>query len=282
MLKSAWQYLIPQLTLSKGLGVLASCEKPQWLKEKILAWYVRHYQVDMSAAENPELSNYKHFNDFFTRKLKVHARPINADDNVIVSPVDGAISQIGNIQDDALIQAKGKTFSLSALLGDSTVAPFENGLFTTLYLSPRDYHRIHMPYAGQLQWMRYIPGKLFSVNPTATREIDQLFAKNERLVCCFETSFGPMIIVLVGAMIVASMATVWSGVVNKIRQPNVQTTHYKNQSIQIRKGMEVGQFLLGSTVIVLLPNRHHLTWCPELKPEDSVQFGQKLAIFGVS
>ena len=246
------QYLIPKQALTVFAGWVAG---GQWgsVTTSIINWFVKRYNVNMAEAANPDTRSYSSFNTFFTRPLRADARPLAAAP--LVSPVDGAISQCGPIAGDRVFQAKGHSYSTQALLGGDAAlaAEFQDGQFATLYLSPRDYHRIHMPCAGQLKRMVYVPGELFSVNPTTARGVPGLFARNERVVCEFETAQGPMVLVLVGATIVGSMATVWHGQVNPPRPGMVREWRYDTQNVQLQKGEEMGRFLLGSTVVMLFP-----------------------------
>ena len=246
------QYLIPKQALTAFAGWVAS---QQWggATTAIINRFVRRYNVDMAEAANPDTTSYPSFNAFFTRPLRANARPIADSD--FVSPVDGAISQCGPIDGDRIFQAKGHSYTAQTLVGgDATLAAaFTNGTFATLYLSPRDYHRIHMPCAGRLTRMIHVPGDLFSVNPTTARGVPGLFARNERVVCVFEGEFGPFVMVLVGATIVGSMATVWHGVVNPPRPGQVREWTYEMGNITLDKGEEMGRFLLGSTVVLLMP-----------------------------
>jgi len=219
----------------------------------VIKRFVQRYNVNMAEAVHPDPAHYASFNEFFTRPLKEGARPLA--NTSWVCPVDGAISQCGAIERDQIFQAKGHQYSTRALVGGDAelAAQFQNGQFATLYLSPRDYHRIHMPIAGKLLRMVHVPGDLFSVNPTTARGVPGLFARNERVVCEFETDKGPMVLVLVGATIVGSMATVWHGQVNPPRPGMVREWHYAAQDIQLKLGEEMGRFLLGSTVVMLFP-----------------------------
>ncbi len=246
------QYLLPKQALTLLAGRIARAQGGAGTT-RLIAWFVRRYQVNMAEALNPDVASYASFNDFFTRPLKPGARPLAQA--ALVCPVDGAVSQLGAIQGQQIFQAKGHQYSCSALLGGDTAlaAHFENGLFATLYLSPRDYHRIHMPCDGRLLRMIYVPGDLFSVNPTTARGVPGLFARNERVVCVFEGASGPFVLVLVGATIVGSMATVWHGAINNPRAGRLCQWHYEDQSIVLKQGEEMGRFLLGSTVVVLLP-----------------------------
>jgi phosphatidylserine decarboxylase len=246
------QYLIPKQTLTALAGWVASS---QWgnVTTVIIDRFVRRYNVNMSEAANPDTASYKSFNEFFTRPLRGDTRPLAAA--VFVSPVDGAVSQCGPIAGDQVFQAKGHSYSTRALVGGDAAlaAQFQDGGFATLYLSPRDYHRIHMPCAGRLTRMIYVPGDLFSVKPTTARGVPGLFARNERVVCVFEGEHGPFVMVLVGATIVGSMATVWHGVVNPPRPGQVREWTYEMGSITLAQGEEMGRFLLGSTVVMLFP-----------------------------
>ncbi len=244
------QYLLPKQALTALMGRLASARAGA-LTTWVIRKFVERYKVDMSEAANPDIASYRTFNEFFTRALKEDARPIAQAR--AVCPVDGAISQLGPIADEQIFQAKGHSYSATALLGgDRKLArPFANGSFATIYLSPRDYHRIHMPCDGQLTRMIHVPGDLFSVNPTTARGVPGLFARNERVVCMFDTPLGRMALVLVGATIVGSMATVWHGVVNPPRSGKIRNWLYTSGQVHLRQGEEMGRFLLGSTVVLL-------------------------------
>jgi phosphatidylserine decarboxylase len=244
------QYLMPKLAMTRLAGLVASSE---WgtFTTWVIKRFVKRYNVNMSEAAHADPAHYKSFNEFFTRPLKDGARPLAS--SAWVCPVDGAISQCGAIEHDQIFQAKGHQYSTRALVGGDTelAAQFQNGQFATLYLSPRDYHRIHMPIAGKLLRMIHVPGDLFSVNPTTARGVPGLFARNERVVCEFETEKGPMVLVLVGATIVGSMATVWHGQVNPPRPGSVREWRYNSQDVRLQKGEEMGRFLLGSTVVMM-------------------------------
>ncbi len=244
------QYLMPKLAMTRLAGRLASAELGQFTTW-VIKRFVKRYNVNMAEAANPDPAHYKSFNAFFTRPLQEGVRPLAS--STWVCPVDGAISQCGAIERDQIFQAKGHQYSTRALVGGDAAlaAQFQNGQFATLYLSPRDYHRIHMPVAGKLLRMIHVPGDLFSVNPTTARGVPGLFARNERVVCEFETEKGPLILVLVGATIVGSMATVWHGQVNPPRPGNVREWRYDTQEVRLQKGEEMGRFLLGSTVVML-------------------------------
>lgn len=247
------QYLLPQHLLSRIVGKFAESRR---LRLPLIRAFIRRYRVDLSEAKIQDIEEFENFNDFFTRELQESARPISDVPGAVVSPADGAVSQIGDITDGRLLQAKGKYFSCESLLAnDAEMAElFDGGRFATIYLSPRDYHRVHMPFAGVLQETLYVPGKLFSVNQATTASVPELFARNERLVCLFETELGPMAVVLVGAMIVAGIDTVWSGQVCPATEGRrVHRVDYRGQTpaVELSKGVEMGRFRLGSTAIVL-------------------------------
>ena len=269
------QYLIPKQALTILAGKLASKEAGS-LTTSVIRWFVGRYNVNMAEAANPDIASYKSFNEFFTRPLKDGARP--QADAAFISPVDGAISQFGPIERDQIFQAKGHSYSTTALVGgDRKLAEqFENGSFATLYLSPRDYHRIHMPCDGQLARMIYVPGELFSVNPTTARGVPGLFARNERVVCVFESAFGPFVLTLVGATIVGSMATVWHGMINPPRPGVVREWRYDGDTtVNLKKGQEMGRFLLGSTVVMLFP-KNTLTFNPDWAPTGAIRMGEMM------
>ena len=270
----ASQHLLPKRALTQLAGRLAGA-RLGGLTQAAIRRFVARYGVDMSEAANPDLASYASFNDFFTRPLRAGARPLADAD--YLCPVDGAISQFGAIERDQIFQAKGHFFSTRALLaGDAALAAeFEHGQFATLYLSPKDYHRIHMPCAGRLQRMVYVPGDLFSVNPATARGVPGLFARNERVVCLFDTARGPFVLVLVGATIVGSMATVWHGVVNPPRPGQIQRFAYASQPVELDKGAEMGRFLLGSTVVLLWP-RGTLRFNPDWAPGGAVRMGEAM------
>jgi phosphatidylserine decarboxylase len=273
------QYLIPKQALTTLAGKFAESEAGS-LSTSVIRWFVKRYGVDLSEAVDGDPVSYRSFNEFFTRPLRAGARPLaNAD---FLCPVDGAISQFGRIDRDQIFQAKGHHYSTTALVGgDSELAArFEDGAFATLYLSPRDYHRIHMPVAGRLLRMMHVPGALFSVNPVTARGVPGLFARNERVVCVFEAEFGCFILTLVGATIVGSMATVWHGTVNPPRGKEIRQWHYADQQIRLHKGQEMGRFLLGSTVVMLFPKnvlRFTTDWVPERPIRMGEAMGQQVA-----
>ena len=268
------QYLLPKRALTQAAGALAS--RPLGgFTQSVIRRFVARYGVDMSEAAEPDIARYATFNDFFTRELKAGARPLADAD--FVCPVDGAISQFGRIERDQIFQAKGHRYSTTALVGGDAelAARFEDGEFATLYLSPRDYHRIHMPCQGRLQRMIHVPGELFSVNPTTARGVPGLFARNERVVCVFEGRFGPFVLVLVGATIVGSMATVWHGQVNPPRPGKVREWRYGDLPIALQAGEEMGRFLLGSTVVMLFP-QGQLAFNPDWAPARKIRMGEAM------
>lgn len=272
------QYFLPKQALTAMAGRLASWPAPLPLRRAFITWFIKRYRVNMAEAAQSEPAAYATFNEFFTRALKDGARPLAAAD--WVCPVDGAISQLGTIEDGQIFQAKGHTYSTLALLGGDAqlAAHFHNGQFATIYLSPRDYHRIHMPCAARLRRMVYVPGALFSVNPTTARGVPGLFARNERVVCVFEGELGMFVMVLVGATIVGSMATVWHGVVNPPRPGTLWARDYPASGkgmIELAQGAEMGRFLLGSTV-VLLAERGQLQFTSHWQAEQAVKLGEKM------
>ena len=269
------QYLLPKRVLTVLAGKFANLRGGA-LTRAMIRKFVAHYRVDMSEAADPAIESYATFNDFFTRALREGVRPVA--DSPFVCPVDAAISQFGPIEHDQIFQAKGHSYSTRALVGgDQALAHrFDHGHFATLYLAPRDYHRIHMPCDGRLVWMIYVPGDLFSVNPLTARHVPSLFARNERVVCVFETPFGPFVNVLVGATIVGSVATVWHGVVNPPRTRGIREWRYEDQDIVLAKGAEMGRFLLGSTVVMLFP-KNVLTFVPDWAPTRPVRLGEAMA-----
>ena len=273
------QHLLPHHLLSRLIGFAAEC-RASWFKDRLIAWFARQYQVDMTEAQIEDLTHYEHFNAFFTRALKERARPLDQTPGAILSPADGAISQLGPIEQGRCFQAKGHSFSVLELLGGDAerAAPFMGGDFATVYLSPKDYHRVHMPLAGTLREMVDVPGRLFSVNQTTAENVPELFARNERVVCLFDTERGPMAVVLVGAMIVASIETVWAGLVTPPKR-ELKTTRYDataRTAIELDKGDELGRFKLGSTAIVLF-GPQQVQWATELTAGSPVRMGQALA-----
>jgi phosphatidylserine decarboxylase len=276
-LKVLPQYLLPKQLITTLAGRFASQARGN-TTTSVIRWFVKKYQVNMAEALNPDISSYTTFNDFFTRALKPDARVITSAE--LISPVDGAISQFGAIEFDQIFQAKGHSYSTTALVGgDQTLAAqFQNGSFATLYLSPKDYHRIHMPCDGRLTRMIYVPGDLFSVNPTTARGVPGLFARNERVVCVFDTDKGPFVLVLVGATIVGSMATVWHGQINPPRSADIREWRYDDELISLKQGHEMGRFMLGSTVVMLFPESRSktLAFNPEWAAGGAIQLGQAM------
>lgn len=269
------QYLLPKKALTVFAGKVAGARGGKWTTG-LIKWFVKRYQVNMEEAANPDIASYASFNEFFTRALKAGARPLDKAD--YICPVDGAISQCGRIEADQIFQAKGHEYSTTALVGgDATLAAqFQDGEFATIYLSPKDYHRIHMPCDGTLTRMIYVPGDLFSVNPTTARGVPGLFARNERVVCVFDTAHGPLVLALVGATIVGSMATTWHGVVNPPRSGQINEWRYVDGKIDLRQGEEMGRFLLGSTVVMLFP-AGTMTLNPLWIGAKPVRLGEKMA-----
>ena len=272
------QYLLPKRLLTQLMGKLADLQGGA-ATHAVIRKFVAHYGVDMAEAADPRIESYRSFNEFFTRPLRDGARPIAA--TPFVCPVDAAISQFGPIEHDQIFQAKGHSYSTRALVGgDQALAHrFDHGHFATLYLAPKDYHRIHMPCEGRLTRMIYIPGDLFSVNPLTARHVPSLFARNERVVCVFETAFGPFVNVLVGATIVGSVATVWHGVVNPPRSREIREWHYGDKNIVLAKGAEMGRFLLGSTVVMLFPQKV-VTFTRDWAPTRAVRLGEPMGTIG--
>ncbi|MCS4510664.1 archaetidylserine decarboxylase [Xylophilus ampelinus] len=273
------QYALPKRGLTDFAGWVASRKRGR-TTTGLIRWFVGKYRVNMDEALQPDITRYATFNDFFTRALKPGARPIA--DAPLVCPVDGAISQFGAVQDDQIFQAKGHSYSTTALVGGDAAlaAQFTHGSFATVYLSPRDYHRIHMPCDGRLRRMVYVPGALFSVNPLTARGVPGLFARNERVVCEFSTAFGPFVLVLVGATIVGSMETVWHGTVNASRSKEVRNWNYEDQDVRIAKGAEMGRFLLGSTVVMLFSKTAGVRFDPAWVPGGAVRLGEPMAQAG--
>ena len=243
------QFLLPQHLLSRLMFRFARIQI-SWIKNRFTSWFVSNYKVNLNEAQLEDIEEYKHFNDFFTRALKDGSRPIS--DSKVVSPVDGVVSQFGSIKEALIFQAKGKKYSVEALLAENS----KNNLYTsfvTIYLSPKDYHRIHMPFDGSLKSMKYIPGNLFSVNQRTVNNIDQVFARNERLVCYFDSEYGEIALVMVGAIFVGSIETSWEGQITPPYTKSIKTYDYDSRQIELSKGKELGRFNMGSTVILLMP-----------------------------
>jgi phosphatidylserine decarboxylase len=269
------QHLWPKQALTAFAGMVASAHGGA-VTTALIRWFVGRYGVDMSEALEPDITRYRSFNDFFTRALKPGARPLATAD--LVCPVDGSISRYGAIERDQIFQAKGHHYSTTALVGGDRqlAAQFEDGSFATLYLSPKDYHRVHMPCDGRLMRMIHVPGDLYSVNPKTARGVPGLFARNERVVCVFDTARGPFVLALVGATIVGSMATVWHGVVNPPRVKQVREWRYDDREVLLGKGDEMGRFQLGSTVVLLFP-QPRLQFNPAWAPERGIRLGEAMA-----
>ncbi len=277
-LKIILQYVIPQHLLSRFIGKLAKGQGGM-LTQWCIQYFIQYYQVNMQEAKEPNPKHYRTFNEFFTRQLKANLRPIALGVQEIASPADGVISQLGLIKAGRLLQAKGFDYSLQTLLGgDHQIAQtFLEGSFMTTYLSPKDYHRIHMPVDGQLKQMVYIPGRLFSVNQVTTKHVPELFTQNERLVCLFDTAQGPMSMVLVGATIVAGISVTWAGDITPRSPKQIQTWHYnKKEGPTLGKGEEVGHFMLGSTVICIYP-KGTIEFLANLKAGSPIQMGEVIA-----
>jgi phosphatidylserine decarboxylase len=272
------QHLVPHHALSRLVAYFARSEI-RWIKTLFIQRFIKAYNVNMNEALDPDPQHYPNFNAFFTRALAPGARPMPQDDKAVACPADGTISAIGSIVADTLVQAKNHNYTVTNLLGGDPdrAAPFQNGGFLTVYLSPKDYHRVHMPLAGTLKEMVYVPGRLFSVNQSTADNIPDLFAVNERAVCIFDTPDGPMAVVLVGAMIVAGIETVWAGQVAPAAH-DMKVIPYNDPAstpIYLQRGMELGRFMLGSTAIVLF-GPDMVTWSKELAAGNSVQLGQQV------
>ena len=275
-LMATLQYFLPKKFLTALAGRFARAQMGA-LTTSAIERFIRHYGVNMAEAANPDPASYASFNDFFTRPLAPGARPLS--DAHFLCPVDGAISQFGPIADGQIFQAKGHHYSTQVLVGgDADLAEkFADGAFATLYLSPKDYHRIHMPCDGTLRQMIYVPGDLFSVNPATARSVPGLFARNERVVCVFDGADGPFVLVLVGATIVGSMATVWHGVVNPPRLPDRKRWDYADGAVALKRGDEMGRFLLGSTVVMLWP-KSTIAFNPAWQPAGVIRMGEAMGL----
>jgi len=274
---TALTYVLPHRLLSSLARRLAYSRAP-WLKQWLIDAVVRRFGVNLGEAAEPDPRAYPSFNAFFTRALKPGARTADADPRALLVPADGHVSQCGKIEDGTIFQAKGRAFTAAELLGDAEAAkPFADGLFATVYLSPRDYHRVHMPWTGTLRETVHVPGRLFSVGTAAVRDVPRLFARNERLVCHFDTDFGPMACVMVGALLVSGVETVWSGVEIPEYASEITRKDWRGKGVTVERFAEMARFNYGSTVIVLLP--HGVAkLADELKAEAPVKLGQKLAM----
>ncbi|MCH8162591.1 MAG: phosphatidylserine decarboxylase [Proteobacteria bacterium] len=276
-LKVLPQYFIPQHFLTSLVYRLTRCETP-WFKNFIINKFIKVFKVDMSLALNPDPESYSSFNTFFTRELSPEARPVSSDDRNIISPVDGIISQIDKIENDTIMQAKGKSYTLKhLLLEDELVNMFSGGTFATLYLAPKDYHRIHMPISGKLSRMIYVPGKLFAVNAHTARAVNAVFAKNERVINIFHTDIGPMAIIMVGALFVGSMETVWAGQITPAKDRIINNVQYSdNEAVRLQQGQEMGRFNMGSTVILLFP-KDTMRWASGMVADKTIVMGENIA-----
>lgn len=276
LLKSLALYPLPHHLLSRGVFALTRV-RTAWFKNLLIRRFSQHFEVNWDEARQQHPQEFEHFNAFFTRALRDGVRPVEGDETTLVSPADGRISQLGRIESDQIYQAKGHTFSTHSLLGGRQALSrlFDNGQFATVYLSPRDYHRVHMPCHGRLRETLYIPGRLFSVAPHTTRTIPGLFARNERLVSVFDTEFGTMAMVLVGAIFVAAIETVWAGLVTPPHRRDMEYTDYRSKNIRLERGAEMGRFNMGSTVILLLEDAR-VHWDESLLADSPVVMGQAI------
>ncbi len=276
-LKSLPLYLLPHHAISR-LTLRLTRIRIRWFKNAFIRWFAGQYRVNWDEALHQQPEDFEHFNAFFTRELAPGKRPIEGDERTVVSPADGHISQIGKIDNDTIFQAKGHGFNTTELLGGDTATArlFHNGSFATIYLSPRDYHRLHMPLAGQLRKTLYVPGRLFSVAPHTTRVVPRLFARNERLVALFDTCVGPMAMVLVGAINVAAIETVWAGLVTPPHRRNIETRDFTQDNVLLERGAEMGRFNMGSTVILLFA-RDAVNWQAMFAAESPLRVGEAMA-----
>lgn len=271
------QKRLPTRLITTLMHRLAQARSP-WLRRPLIRWFAQRYRINLDEAAEADLDAYASFAEFFARPLKPGLRPMPEVANALASPVDGCISQCGTLHTGRLVQAKGIDYSAAALLGDSCVAEeFRDGSFATIYLSPRDYHRVHMPAGGQLRRWSYVPGRLFSVNPATVRALPGVFTRNERLCAIFDTAYGPLAVILVGALCVGGLETVWSGVVTPPHRSSGGVIHYaSDKSWALERGAELGRFNFGSTVILLLA-RGAAAWSAALRPGQTVRLGQPLA-----
>jgi len=275
-IKTLPQYFLPHHPLSRLMRFLTHSNNKAW-KNFFIQQIVRRYQVNLEEAAEQDIDKYTCFNDFFTRALKPGIRPIAAQTDVIASPADGSVSQCGKISSGQIIQAKGKTYTVTNLLGghEHLATTFDSGQFATIYLSPKDYHRLHMPVTGSLREMIHIPGRLFSVNGTTARNVPDLFARNERVVAVFDTEWGPMALVLVGAIFVASIETVWHGEVTPPQSSTIRNWNYSHKAPKLEKGAEMGRFNMGSTIIVLFA-KNKMRWSETMKADQPVKLGEAI------
>lgn len=270
------QYILPQHFLSRIVYALMRCETT-WVKNLLIRFISRLAGINYDEALSSDPADYASFNAWFTRALKPGVRTFDTDPEAFLSPCDGKISETGSLLENRILQAKGKDYSLQDLLANDPVcSQLADGYFSTIYLSPKDYHRIHMPISGHLQRMIHVPGRLFSVAPYTVRQVPRLFARNERVISIFETDSGPLVMVLVGAMLVSSTETVWAGEVTPTKNKDVTVTDYTNESISLSKGDEMGRFNMGSTVILLMPS-DTIRIFDDLGAGDTVKVGQRLA-----
>lgn len=276
------QYILPQHALSRLVGWIAACHWP-WIKNPFINFFIKQFNINMNEAQRKSAAEFSSFNDFFTRELEPNARTIDRTAENLVSPADGAVSQLGDIVDGRIFQAKGQSYSLHELLGGNAqlTEEFMGGKFNTIYLSPKDYHRVHMPFSGTLRETIYIPGDLFSVNQTTAENVPRLFSRNERLVAIFDTEHGPMAMVLVGAMIVAAIETVWSGLITPPKRLQKSINYLNPKPVFLEKGEEMGRFLLGSTVVLCFP-ANSIEWESSLKAESPLNMGEPIAKFTVT
>ena len=270
------QYALPHHALSRAMGCLTHCQTP-FVKDFLIRTIANTYRINVAEAEQPDLAAYACFNDFFTRPLKAGVRPIAEAADAVVSPADGFLSQAGRIEAGRIIQAKGMDYSVETLLGGEAAraAPFMGGEFTTIYLSPRDYHRLHMPLAGTLREMVHVPGRLFSVNDATARGVPNLFARNERVAALFDTEAGPLALILVGAIFVASIETVWHGEVTPPTARQIQSWAYPEANVRLARGAEMGRFNMGSTIIVLF-GPDAVAWLPSLQSGQVMRMGEQI------
>ena len=275
--RSSWQCCLPQHLLSELVGYFTHLKRPLWFKNTFIRWFVKRYEVNLQESVLTQPEDYDCFHDFFTRPLKPGVRNTQAQPDVFISPVDGFVSAWGNIKANKIFQAKGFDYTLETLLANDPLSHlFQSGQFITLYLAPKNYHRVHMPFDGTLRKMTYVPGKLFSVNPTTVNSVPDVFARNERVVCYFDTPNGKLAVIFVGAMIVGSMTTAWHGVVNPARtRKQAHTWHYEDGKT-FQQADELGYFSLGSTAIVLMQGQSW-AWAESLTTDGAICLGDSLA-----